>query len=50
MAQEQQEYIYMINSTDKDHYKRISANLDGSNTEYSVFHVTELTLKRIVFF
>ena len=45
MAQEQQEYIYTINSTDKDHYNRISANLDGPNTEYSVFQVTELTAR-----
>ena len=45
MAQEQQEYIYTINSTDKDHYNRISANLEGPNTEYSVFQVTELTAR-----
>ena len=45
MAQEHEEYIYTINSTDKDHYNRISANLDMPNSEYSIFQVTELTTK-----
>ena len=45
MTQEHQEYIYTINSTDKDHYTRISANLDIYNMEYSVFQVTELTAR-----
>ena len=45
MAQEIEEYIYTINSTDKDHYNRILANLDIPNTEYSVFQVSELTAR-----
>ena len=39
------EYIYTINSTDKEHYNRIFASLDIPNTEYAVFQVTELTTK-----
>ena len=45
MALDHEEYIYMMNSTDKDHYNRITANLDIPNTEYSVFQVTELTAR-----
>lgn len=41
----QNEYIYTINSNDPQHYNRIFASLDIPVTEYSVFSVTELTTK-----
>lgn len=41
----QNEYIYTINSNDPEHYNRIFASLDIPNTEYSMFSVTELTTK-----
>ena len=39
------DYIYTINSTDKEHYNRILASLDIPNTEYCIFQVSELTTK-----
>ena len=41
----QEQYIYTVCSTDKDHYNRIFANLEVPNTEYCQVQVSELTTK-----